>query len=178
MSELKKAKDKITKPFSICMPGSFDPITLGHLEIIKRLARQFERVVVLVSNNVEKQYLFTQSERLEMVKLVCKNFLNVEVKTTNGLTVEFARNENISLLARGIRNIADLQYEQNLYNFNQTLDRSIDTIYLIADHKFLFISSKSIKELIKNNAKMDAFLPKEIIEQVIQKVKSTQSTKN
>ena len=178
MNEFKKTKHAIAQTYSVCLSGSFDPITLGHLEIIKRLARQFERVVVLVSNNVEKQYLFTQSERLEMVKLVCKNLSNVEVKTTNGLTVEFARNENISLLARGIRNIADLQYEQNLYNFNQTLDRSIDTIYLIADHKFLFISSKNIKELIKNNAKMDAFLPKEIIEQVIQKVKSTQSTKN
>ncbi len=172
MSELKKTKDKIIRTCSVCLPGSFDPITLGHLEIIKRLASNFERVVVLVSNNQEKQYLFTQSERVEMVKLVCKNLPNVEVKTTNGLTVEFAKNEKISLLARGIRNIADLQYEQNLYNFNQTLDKSIDTIYLIANHKFLFISSKNIKELIKHNVKMDAFLPKEIIEQVITKVKS------
>lgn len=177
MSESIKTNANINKTNSVCLPGSFDPITLGHLEIIKRLAKQFERVVVLVSNNAEKQYLFTQSERLEMVKLVCKNLPNVEVKTTNGLTVEFARNENISLLARGIRNIADLQYEQNLYNFNQTLDKSIDTIYLIADHKFLFISSKNIKELIKHNTSMDAFLPKEIIEQVILKVKSAQITK-
>lgn len=178
MSESKISKDKIKETYSVCLPGSFDPITLGHLEIIKRLARQFERIVVLVSNNAEKQYLFTQIERLEMVKLVCKNLPNVEVKTTNGLTVEFAKNENISLLARGIRNIADLQYEQNLYNFNQTLDGSIDTIYLIADHKFLFISSKNIKELIKNNVQMDAFLPKEIIKQVIAKVKSAQIVKN
>ena len=178
MSELKKTKDKVTNKCSVCLPGSFDPITLGHLEIIKRLAVNFERVVVLVSNNQEKQYLFTQGERIEMVKLVCKNLLNVEVKTTNGLTVEFAKNEKISLLARGIRNISDLQYEQNLYNFNQTLDGSIDTIYLIADHKFLFISSKNIKELIKYNAKMDAFLPKEIIKQVTAKVKSAQIAKN
>lgn len=176
MSESIKTNANINKTNSVCLPGSFDPITLGHLEIIKRLTKQFERVVVLVSNNAEKQYLFTQSERLEMVKLVCKNFLNVEVKTTNSLTVEFAKNENISLLARGIRNIADFQYEQNLYNFNQTLDKSIDTIYLIADHKFLFISSKNIKELIKHNVNMDAFLPKEIIEQVILKVKSAQIT--
>ncbi len=172
MSELKKTNPNINKTNSVCLPGSFDPITLGHLEIIKRLAKQFEKVVVLVSNNLEKQYLFTQSERLEMVKLVCKNLLNVEVKTTNGLTVEFVKNENITLLARGIRNIADLQYEQNLYNFNQTLDKSIDTIYLIADHKFLFISSKNIKELIKHNVNMDVFLPKEIIVQVIERVKS------
>lgn len=177
MPESKKTKNKIIKINSVCLPGSFDPITLGHLEIIKRLSKQFEKVVVLVSNNSDKQYLFTQSERFEMVKLVCKNFSNVEVKTTNGLTVEFAKNENISLLARGIRNIADLQYEQNLYNFNQTLDPNIDTIYLIADNKFLFISSKNIKELIKNNAKMDAFLPSEIIEQVIAKVKLSQIAK-
>ncbi len=178
MSELKKTNPYINKTNSVCLPGSFDPITLGHLEIIKRLVKQFEKVVVLVSNNLEKQYLFTQSERLEMVKLVCKNLLNVEVKTTNGLTVEFAKNENISLLARGIRNISDLQYEQDLYNFNQTLDKSIDTIYLIADHKFLFISSKNIKELIKNNVNMDAFLPKEIIQQVIERVKTAQIAKN
>ena len=178
MSKSTKTNANINKTNLVCLPGSFDPITLGHLEIIKRLAKQFEKVVVLVSNNLEKQYLFTQSERLEMVKLVCKNLLNVEVKTTNGLTVEFAKNENISLLARGIRNIADLQYEQDLYNFNQTLDKSIDTIYLIADNKFLFISSKNIKELIKNNVKMDAFLPKEIIQQVIERVKTAQIAKN
>ena len=171
-------KNKTIQTNSVCLPGSFDPITLGHLEIIKRLAKQFSRVVVLVSNNTEKQYLFTQRERVEMVEQVCRNLVNVEVKSTNGLTVEFAKANQISLLARGIRNIADLQYEQNLYNFNRTLEPNIDTIYLIADTKFLFISSKNIKELIKNNVQMDAFLPKEIIKQVIAKVKSTQIVKD
>lgn len=173
MLEIKKI-NQITETNSVCLPGSFDPITLGHLEIIKRLANQFNRVVVLVSNNAEKQYLFTQKERIEMVELVCKNLLNVEVKSTSGLTVEFAKTNQISLLARGIRNISDLQYEQNLYNFNRTLEPRIDTIYLIADTKFLFISSKNIKELIKNNVNMDAFLPSEIIDRVTKKVKSTQ----
>ena len=176
MPEIKKI-NQITKTSSVCLPGSFDPITLGHLEIIKRLAKQFNSVVVLVSNNVEKQYLFTQKERTEMVELVCRNLLNVEVKSTDGLTVEFAKTNQISLLARGIRNISDLQYEQNLYNFNRTLEPAIDTIYLIADTKFLFISSKNIKELIKNNVDMDAFLPGEIIDRVTEKVKSTQFEK-
>lgn len=170
-------KNKTIQTNLVCLPGSFDPITLGHLEIIKRLVKQFNRVVVLVSNNAEKQYLFTQKERIEMVELVCKNLLNVEVKSTEGLTVEFAKANQISLLARGIRNIADLQYEQNLYNFNRTLEPNIDTIYLIADTKFLFISSKNIKELIKNNVDMDAFLPGEIIGRVTEKVKSTQFEK-
>ncbi len=158
-------------PHIVCFPGSFDPITLGHLEIIKRLAHQFQKVIVLVSTNPEKTYLFTHSERAKLTEIVCRDLPNVEVHLHSGLTVEFLEKHNISLIARGIRNTIDLQYEQTLFNFNRILAPKIDTIYLISENKFLFISSKNIKELIKNNVQMEVFLPKEIIEKVTKKVK-------
>ncbi len=158
---------------TVCLPGSFDPITIGHLELIKRLSYQFEKVIVLVSTNSEKTYLFSQNERTELTKKVCSSLTNVEVYTHLGLTIEFLEQHNITLLARGIRNTADLQYEKNLFNFNRILAPKIDTIYLISENKFLFISSKNIKELIKNNVNMEAFLPKEIIGRVVEKVKHT-----
>lgn len=148
---------------TVCYPGSFDPISNGHLDIIRRLCEIYDNVVILISNNISKKYSFTALERKEMIELVIKKYKNARVDIYDGLVVRYCQNHNIKLLARGLRNFTDYENEFNLFQFNRDLAPEIETILLFPSSKNQFVSSSAIKELITFNASITDYIPSEII---------------
>lgn len=148
---------------TVCYPGSFDPISNGHLDIIRRLCEIYDNVIILISNNIGKKYSFTALERKEMIELVIKKYKNARVDIYDGLVVRYCQNHNIKLLARGLRNFTDYENEFNLFQFNRDLAPEIETILLFPSSKNQFVSSSAIKELITFNASIKDYIPSEII---------------
>ncbi len=155
----------------VCYPGSFDPLSNGHLDIIERICKQFDDVTILIANNKQKHYLFSASERKEMIEEVLKDYKNVKVVIFDGLVVKFCKENNINLLVRGLRNIQDYENEFNLYQFNKDLEESIETILLFPSSKTQMVSSSAIKELISFNADISKYVPAVLKDKIISKFK-------
>ena len=143
-------------------PGSFDPISNGHLDIIKRASKLFDKVYVLVSINPQKNYIFTDNERVQIVKKVCEEMKNVEVVASKALVLDFAKKVNACSIIRGLRNHNDFDNEMQLFQFNHTIDSSIETILLFPSANNLFLSSSSIKELVMFNSSIDNYVPENV----------------
>ena len=143
-------------------PGTFDPITNGHFDIIKRASTIFDRIVVAVANNRSKKSMFNLEVRVEMVKKAINSLNNVEVKEFDSLLVEFAKRENSKIIIRGLRAVSDFEYELQLGYLNNSLDDSIETVYLMPKLKHAFISSSIVRNLLKFKGKTDHLLPKEV----------------
>lgn len=158
----------------ICYPGSFDPISNGHLDIIKRLANNFSEVVILISNNINKHYSFTPEERANLIKIATTGIPNVKIDIYSGLVVHYCQKENITLMARGLRNVSDYEAEFNLFQFNRDLDHNIETILLYPSSKNQFVSSSAIKELVTFGADIAKYVPKAIIPYIEAKFKQPQ----
>ena len=158
----------------ICVyPGSFDPFTLGHLNIIERASKIFDKVIVLISVNPNKHYIFSVNERVDMAKR-CVSFLsNVEVSYTEGMVTSFAEKVKASVILRGLRNQNDYQNELEISYFNHSLNPSIETMLMYSDRDNLFTSSSSIKELVFCGGDASPFLPKEIKDEVVNKIKAS-----
>ena len=152
-------------------PGSFDPISNGHLDIIERASRQFDEVHILVSYNVSKKSTFTPDERVQMIKKVCSKFSNVIVSKSSDLTVKYCQENGIKTMIRGLRNYMDYEAEFSLYQFNKDIDSSIETLLLFPSTRTQFVSSSSIKELVAFNLDISPYVPKEIISEVIERLK-------
>ncbi|WMY97590.1 MAG: pantetheine-phosphate adenylyltransferase [Arsenophonus sp.] len=150
-------------------PGTFDPITYGHLDIIKRASLIFDQLIVGVSNNIKKKTMFTLEERVFLIKKVLKSFKNVEIKSFSGLTIQFAKENQSNILIRSIRFSTDLQYEYQLSCMNKVLYYNLETIFFISSPQFSFISSSLIREIIIKKGEIDHFLPKEIIKEILKK---------
>ena len=129
-----------------CYPGTFDPITKGHLDIIIRAASIFDEVVVLIMNNPRKKCVFSVEERKEMIER-CINIPNVKVEIGEGLTVEYAKKINAKVIIRGIRAVSDYEYELQQATANLMLDEDIETLFFIAKPKYSFLSSSVVKEI-------------------------------
>ncbi|SHH92771.1 Phosphopantetheine adenylyltransferase [Sporobacter termitidis DSM 10068] len=157
---------------SAVYPGSFDPITLGHLNIIKRAARIFDKVYVCVMKNSEKNPLFTREERVELIKRTVKNFPNVEVETAEGLLVSYCRERDASVIVKGLRAVSDFDWEFQMALANRKIDPAIDTLFLTASEKYTFLSSTVVKEMAKYGADLRDFVPREIIEDIVNKTRS------
>lgn len=155
-----------------CYPGSFDPISNGHLDIIKRASKQFDEVYVLVSYNIRKKSTFSVDERIEMIKEVCKDFKNVKVDSSNDLTVKYCKDHNIPIIIRGLRNYMDYENEFSLYQFNRDIDANIETLLMFPSTRTQFVSSSAIKELIAYNLDITPYVPKVISEKIIKKLKN------
>lgn len=140
-------------------PGSFDPITLGHIDVLKDGAQMFDKVIITVSNNISKSSLLTVQERLNLIKESVKDIPNVEVDSFYGLTVEYAKSKGATILLRGLRAVSDFEYEMQLSQTNRSLDESIKTVFLITKPEYNFISSSSVKEILKNNGDISKFVP-------------------
>ncbi len=152
-------------------PGSFDPISNGHLDIIKRSANIFDKVYVLVSLNPNKKYLFSESERVFMLKEATKDIPNVIVEASNNLVLDYAKKVGASVIIRGLRNFIDYQSEITLFQFNRSIDNSIDTFILFPSTDNLFLSSSSIKELVMFGNSITDYVPKGLDEYIATRIK-------
>lgn len=143
-------------------PGSFDPITLGHLDVLKDGAHMFDKVIITVSNNISKHALLSVEERKELIRQSVADIPNVEVDSFDGLTVEYAKKVGATILLRGLRAVSDFEYEMQLSQTNRSLSEDIKTVFLITRPEYNFISSSSVKEILKNNGDISKFVPKPV----------------
>jgi len=145
-------------------PGTFDPITNGHYDIIERALGLFDEIIIAVAISTDKKPMFTLNERIEMAKKATNHLSNVSVLGFDNLTVELAKTHEATILIRGLRAVSDFEYELQLGYLNNSLDDSIETVYLMPKLKHAFISSSSVRNLLKFNAKTEHLLPSEVQE--------------
>ena len=147
-------------------PGSFDPITNGHLDILDRACALFDKVIVLVANNPNKSSNFSAEERVEMIKEATKGNEKIEVTTDSGLTVEFAKKHKATHLIRGLRAVSDFEYEFQLASANEFIDPKIDTVFLMARGDKTFISSSSIITMAKQGVDVSKLVPSSVLKRL------------
>lgn len=140
-------------------PGSFDPITLGHLDIIRRGSRLFENVIVAVLRNPNKMPLFTVQQRLEQIRQATKNLSNVDVDGFDGLTVNYAQMQKAQVLLRGLRAVSDFEIELQMAHTNKTLSTQIETVFLATSNEYSFLSSSVVKEIAKFGGSVNHLVP-------------------
>ncbi len=140
-------------------PGSFDPVTKGHIDILKNGAEIFDKVIIAVAKNSEKNAFLSESDRVELIKESVKDLENVEVDSFDGLTIEYAKKRGAQIILRGLRAVSDFEYEMQLSQANSALSSDIKTIFLITKPKYNFISSRTIKEIYLNNGDISKFVP-------------------
>ena len=150
-------------------PGSFDPVTLGHLDIIERSAKIMDKVIVGVLKNNSKTPLFSVEERVKMLEEATKDIPNVEVKAFGGLTVEFARECGANALVRGLRAITDFEYELQIAQLNRVIAPDIDTVFLTTNLKYAYLSSSSVKEVAAYGGDISNFVTAGVAEEVHKK---------
>ncbi len=143
-------------------PGSFDPITLGHLDVIERGSRLFQRVVVAVLRNPNKTPLFTVAERMEQIRRSTSHLLNVEVDSFDGLTVTYAKMRRANALLRGLRVLSDFEMELQMAHTNKTLSEDIETVFLATSNEHSFLSSSLVKEIAKLGGPIDHLVPQPV----------------
>ena len=154
-------------------PGSFDPVTLGHLNIIKRAARCFDRLVVCVMVNSEKPGgMFTPDERVELLKRVTEKLPNVEIDQYAGLVAEYARIQKACTLVKGLRAVSDYESEVQMALINRKLNPRLDTMFLTSSAKYTYLSSSAVKEMGRHGADLSDFVPREILEDVQKRMDS------
>lgn len=148
-------------------PGSFDPPTNGHLDIVDRAARLFDRVVVGVGTNLSKRALFDANERMALMQGACGKHKNVEVRAFDGLTVEFARACGATFVIRGIRALSDFEFEFEMANMNHQLAPEIEMVYFMTSPEYLFLSASRVKELVAFGANVDKFVPANVAKALV-----------
>ena len=147
-------------------PGSFDPVTNGHLDLIARAAKMFDHLVVAILRNSAKNPLFTVEERVSMLSEGTAEFGNVSVSTFDGLLVDFAREERAHAVVRGIRAISDYEYELQMALMNRRLAPDVETIFLMPDAKYSFVSSRLVKEVFQLGGSVEGLVPRFVIERM------------
>ncbi|MBQ6541547.1 MAG: pantetheine-phosphate adenylyltransferase [Lachnospiraceae bacterium] len=151
-------------------PGSFDPVTNGHLDIIRRAAKIADVLIVAVLNNPSKTSMFTVEERVEMLRETTKDIENVRVDSFSGLTVDYARKEHAVCMVRGLRAVTDFDYELQLSQTNKVLAPEVDTVFLATDLKYAYLSSSVVKEAAGFGGDISGFVPSYVQEKVLDKL--------
>ena len=144
-------------------PGSLDPITNGHLNIIARAAKSFDQLIVCVMVNGDKHPMFSLEERVEMIRRVTQDMENVEVDSSDALLADYARRRNARVIIKGLRAMSDFEREFQIAIINHKLNPGLDTMFLTAEHQFMYLSSSVVKEMGHYQVDLTDFLPKEII---------------
>ena len=150
-------------------PGSFDPLTKGHLDIIQRAARIFDHVIVAVSNNPGKKHTFSLAERIQMAELVVRGVPNADVDTYSGLLVDYLKSRKARILIRGLRVVSDMDYEFQLASFNRLMYKAVETVFLMPDEQYTYFASSLVKEVCRRGAPAETFVPAPIARMLRQK---------
>ena len=143
---------------AIC-PGSFDPITFGHLDIIERGSKIFDEVIVAIFYNRTKSPLFSVEERIELIKESTKHIPNVKVDASEGLLVDYAEEKNVQVILRGLRAVSDFEYEMQITSMNRKLESKIETLFMMTNNQYSFLSSSIVKEVAKYKADVTDLVP-------------------
>ncbi len=151
-------------------PGSFDPVTSGHLNIIERAAKIFDHLIVCVMVNAGKSPMFTSEERVSMIKRAVKDIPNVEVDSSDELLAEYARRRGSCVIIKGLRAGSDFENEFQMALINHKINENLDTMFLTAEHQYMYLSSSTVKELGSYDVDLSDFLPKEIISDFKQRI--------
>lgn len=151
-------------------PGSFDPVTKGHLDIIERAAAIVDELIVGVLNNNEKTPLFSVEERVKMLKDVTVHIPNVRVESFSGLSVEFVKKCGASFLVRGLRAVTDFEYELQMAQTNRSIDRNVDTLFFTTELNYAYISSTIVKEVAYYGGDISGFVPPQVVPRVCEKI--------
>lgn len=154
------------------VPGSFDPVTFGHLDIIKRGASVFDEIHVVVLNNSSKKPLFSVEERMELIRQVTSSLPNVHVDSFSGLLVDYASSINANAIVRGLRAVSDFEYEMQITSMNRVLDEKIETFFIMTNNQYSFLSSSIVKEVAKYGGDITEFVPKQVELALKEKFKS------
>lgn len=160
--------------------GSFDPITLGHLNLIQRSSKLVDRLIVGIGINAEKRGLFSPSERIDLVKMVTADMPNVDAQTFDGLAVEFVRSVGARVMIRGIRPLTDIAGEFTMMMANRKLDSEIETVFLMADEQYGHVSSSLLKQItpLANNEQLEKFVPGSVIPLLREKLSGKQDVRH
>jgi pantetheine-phosphate adenylyltransferase len=156
-------------------PGSFDPLTNGHVDIIHRGSRFFDRIVIAVLINLEKAPLFTVSERVQILRHVFQDWPNVEVDTFDGLLVEYARSRQASVIVRGLRAVSDFEYEMQMALMNRRLNPEVETVFMMPAEPYTYVSSRLVKEVVALGGSVHGLVP-EIVEARLREKKLARET--
>ena len=142
-------------------PGSFDPITIGHIDIVNKGMKIFDEIIIAVGNNVDKKYMFSKEKRVEFVKQTFSDYDKIKVESYTGLTVDFCKKNNTEFMIRGLRNPADFEFEKSIALTNREMT-GIETVFFLTSPKNSFVSSSIVRDLIRNNGEYKLFIPKGI----------------
>lgn len=152
-------------------PGSFDPVTNGHLDIIERTAKIFDKVIVAILINSSKTPTFSTEEKILMLKKVTAHIPNVEIEFFDGLLVNYVKNKGAQVVVKGLRAISDFEYEFQMALLNKSIEPEIETLFMMTNNKYSYLSSSIVKELGRLGADLTELVPKEIITDIIDKLK-------
>ena len=153
------------KKIAIC-PGSFDPITLGHLDIIERASKIFDEIIVLVMTNSAKTPMFTAEERVCMIEKATKNIGNIKIDIYNGLLADYAEENNVNVLVKGLRAVSDFEYEFQQALTNKVLNKNLETVYLNTSSDYMYLSSSVVKQIGSFGGDISKFVPAENLENI------------
>ncbi|MCR4434232.1 MAG: pantetheine-phosphate adenylyltransferase [Clostridiales bacterium] len=157
----------------ICVyPGSFDPVTNGHLDIIHRASRLCDKLIVAVLVNSSKTPVFTLDERVELIKRVVKDLPNVEIESFSGLLIDFMRRKKATVIIKGLRAVSDFEYELQMALLNKTLYPAVETLFMMTSISYSYLSSSSVREIAKHGGNIDELVPECIKEDIVKKFKA------
>lgn len=152
-------------------PGSFDPVTYGHLDVIERSAKIADELIVGVLENGSKNQLFSVAERVKMLEEATKEWKNVKIKSFEGLLIDFARQENSQVIVRGLRAITDFEYELQMAQTNRIMEPDLDTLFLTTSLEYAYLSSSTVKEVARFGGDVSKFVPKAVEKALMDKIK-------
>src|SRR5690554_1108016 len=150
----------------VIYPGSFNPVTYGHLDIIDRCSKKFDKIVVSVLNNKSKKNLFTIEERVKLLEKVLEKYDNVEVDTFSGLLVDYAKEKNCTTMIRGLRAVSDFEYEMQMALVNKKLEEEIETLFMVSRGRYAYLSSSIVKEVAIFGGNISCFVP-DVVERAL-----------
>ena len=152
-------------------PGSFDPITNGHIDVIKRTSRIFDQVIIAVSQNINKKSFLSEKEKIEAINLSLQGLKNVEIIAFDSLLIDFAKANNVQIILRGLRAVSDFEYEFQLAGMNKHLDKNIETFFLTPSEEFSNISSSLVREILMLGGDISSFVPQKVEKILLSKLK-------